>query len=316
MSNYRLGDRAVLMRFTCGLPSQSRKDPRTTEEIKVARSLGKDSGRWIQDKYPKSALEMIKKKIAEARQYHNKLTFAFGGSDEDEDGSDAIKGIGILNGILIPEYQESMRRFASELSYLVETTFLVDPVQWVNWARAEHNGTFDPDNYPGASLDANGDLIFDEDRFKAEMRKRFYLKSEPLPVPDAEQFTESVSALLGTDVQSVNIRVRDATEEANRQLMARLIKPVQAMAAKLVEDPKGDAKDIRFKSSLVENIREIVDIAPKLNIGQDPMIDQFIAEMSKLTIHTPDELKQDKGIRSKVAAEAEATLKRLQGYKL
>jgi hypothetical protein len=88
------------------------------------------------------------------------------------------------------------------------------------------------------------------------------------------------------------------------------------MAAKLVEDPKGDAKDIRFKSSLVENIREIVDIAPKLNIGQDPMIDQFIAEMSKLTIHTPDELKQDKGIRSKVAAEAEATLKRLQGYKL
>lgn len=304
------------MRFTCSLPSQSRKDPGTTEEIKVARSLGKDSGRWIQDKYPKSALEQIKQKIAEARQYHNKLTFPFGGSDDEEGGSDAIKGIGILPGVLIPEYQDSMRRFASELSFLVETTFLVDPVQWVNWARAEHNGTFDASNYPGASLDANGQLIFDEDKFKVEMRKKFYLKSEPLPVPDAEQFTQNMSALLGTDAQSVNMRVKDATEEANKQLLARLLKPVQAMASKLVESPKGDATDIRFKNSLVENIIEIVDIAPKLNIAGDPNIDAFIAEMRNLTIHTPDELKKDKAIRSKVATEAEALMKRLQGYKL
>lgn len=317
MSEYRLGDRAVLMRLSAALPGQNRKDPRTTAEVQTEKHLGNQSGNWVQRLYPEGALDAIKKKLGEARTYHLKVTFPFGGSPEEEEGgTDPIRGIGILPAGMITEYSETMKQMAGELAALTENTFLADPAQWINWARQQHNGTFNPKNYPGCSLDGNGEVVFDTETFKAAMRKRIYLRAEPLPVPDAEQFSTAVSALLGTDIESVNMRVRDAGVEAQRELMRRLIEPVQAMATKLAEQPKGEAKDIRFKDTLVENIAEIVELAPKLNLGGDPQIDIFAKEMAKLIQVSPETLRKDKDIRKSVQADAAAMLEKLSGYKL
>lgn len=311
MSQYKLAERAVLMRFSAGLPGKSRKDPRTTQEVKSDKGLGENAGRWIADLYPDDALDAIKSKQGEARAYHNRVTFPFGSSGEDEsEGPPAIKGIGILPAVLIKEYADTMRQFNGEQEKLIEDTFLADPQRWINWARSQHNGTFNPKNYPGCTESG-----FDADEFRKVMRKKFYLRSEPLPVPDAEQFTASVSALLGSDLESVNLRVADATREAQRELMRRLIAPVKHMADTLAKESVNGKKP-RFNETLIGNISEIVSLGPKLNMSGDPQIDGFIKDMEKLTRYSPVVLRQDEMTRADAANSAAEMFQRLSGYKL
>lgn len=306
------------MQFSAGMPGTSRKDKRTTEEVKHDKSLGSESGKWIAALYPPEALEQISSKLGEAREYHYKVTLPFvsGDSESSGEGEEKTKrktsGIGILPAALIQEYGETMRQFKGEIEALVESTFLADPQKWIDWAVKQHNGTFDPKNYPGCKR-VFGAIDFDPEEFRNKMRKKFYLRTEPLPVPDAQHFSDTVSALLGTDTESVNIRVQDAAIEAQRELLKRLIAPVEAMAKKLSEAPKGKQSDIVFRDTLIGNVAEIVQIAPKLNLTGDSTIDGFIKEMEALTKYTPEDLREDKDKRSEAAQKAAEIAKRLSG---
>ena len=309
-----LKDKAVLMRFSAGLPGQHRKDKKLSSEVTHEKNLGSNAGKWITNLYPEGALDEIKSKQTEARAYHDKVTFPFGSRSDNDDGSTpAIAGIGILPAALIAEYGAKMRQFKGEMD-LLTSVFLDQGQRWVDWAKAEHNGTFNPKNYPGCD-DSGG---FNLEEFKAAMIKRFYLRTEPLPVPDAEQFSVNVTALLGVDAESVNLRVRDAGLEAQRELMRRLIEPVKAMVDKLSEGPKlkdGKEKDIVFRDSLVGNIREIAELAPKMNLSGDAAIDEFIGQVEALGAVHPEDLRKDKKLRQSSMEQALATLKRLESYK-
>jgi hypothetical protein len=282
-----LGQRAVLMRLSMGLPGEHRQDPELTGEVKQSHSLGRAAGNWIKTLYPPEALAPIKKLDNEARAYHATVTLPF----------DA--GIGILPAGLIAEHGDKMRQFKGERDHLVESHFLANYSQWVDWARGQHNGTFDPDLYPGA----------------AELRGKFYFRTEPLPVPDIEHFTGTVASLLGTDLESVNLRVRDAELEAQRELLRRIMAPVDAMAKKLAESPKDGKASPVFRDSLVGNVREIAALAPKLNLAGDAQIDAWCKDIANaLGKSDPDALRKDGKLRAAVAADAAAMLKRLSGY--
>ncbi len=318
----QLAQRAVLMRFSAGLPGQHRKDKKTTAEVKDSKGLGNNSGSWITDLWPEGAMDGIKKKQGEARRYHDSVTFPFGCRNDDDESTPAIGGMGLLPAVLLPEYGAKVRQFRGEMEKLV-ADFLQDPGQWVDWARKEHNGTFNPANYPGCDTDGNGGVTFDDAKFRAVMGKKFYLRTEPLPVPDKEQFTDTVSQLLGSDADSVDLRIRDASAEASRELMRRMTQPVMHMAHRLSGSPcpcrecKGEkSKSGAFKDTLVTNIGDIVKLGPSMNIMGDPEIDTFLADMEKLTKYVPETLRKDDSVRSQAAAAAMATLERLSGYKL
>ena len=298
----KLQERAILMRLSAGLPGEHRKDSRTTEEIKADKSLGKDAGKWIKDLYPKHALEPCKKIVAAAREYHGTVTLPFD------------VGIGILPAALIAQYQEKVGDFGYQLKLKAET-FVSGGQDWVNWARQEHNGTFDPDNYPGCYQDSAGGVSFVPDEWQKKIGSKFYLRAEPLPVPNAEHFTAGVTQLLGVDAESVNIRVRDAGKEAQAELMRRLIAPVKAMADKLAEQPKGDNTGIIFRDSLVSNVQEIVDLAPALNLADDPQIVGFVREITDgLLAVKAQTLRDDANTRDNIAREAKRLCDKMSAY--
>lgn len=286
MQKYKLAERAILMRMSAGLPGKNRTDKGLSAEVKAAHSLGAKSGRWIKSKYPDWALEPLEKLVTEARAYHAAVTLPF----------DA--GIGILPAALIKEYGDKMRQFKGQFDNLIQSHFVARYSEIIRWARLEHNGTFDAEDYP----------------FVDELIPCFYFKTEPLPVPDAGHFETNMSALLGVDAEGVNVRVQDAMTEAQKELMRRMIEPVRAMAIKLAEKPKEGKEDICFRDSLVGNIKEIAELATKLNIGGDAQIDQFAADMLKLTRYAPETLRTDKATRSEAAKLADDTMKRLSGY--
>ena len=297
MSSY-LTERAVLMRLAAGLPGEHRQDKRTTEEVKRDRALGANAGKWVKELYPEIALESVKGVVTEARQYHARVTLPFD------------SGIGILPAALIMEYGDKMKGYAGKIAELADE-FCGKGQEWVSWALAEHNGTFDPKNYPGA--DAGGKV--NSEVFAQKMRKRFYLRAEPLPVPDAAHFTQSVTSLLGVDAESVNLRVRDAGIGAQIELMKRLIEPVKVMAVKLAEQPKGDKEDIIFRDTLVSNLQDIANLGPKLNLADDPQINAFCREVGALVVRAQS-LRDDKALRSAKAAEAAALAAKMEAYKV
>ena len=303
-----LSEKSVLMKFSAGCPGSARKDKTTTELVKVEKALGHNAGKWVAELYPPDAMKPIKQLQNEARTFHDTMTLPFGGGDGEDGKPRAIAGTGILPCGLVLDYTSKIREFQSKLTALVDK-FLADPQGYVGWALQEHNGTFNPDNYPGCTRDDAGQIQFDADKFRQVMRPKFYLSAEPLPVPDVSHFSATVSSLLGTDIESVNLRVSDAQVEARRELMRRLIAPVKNMVQRLADGEK-------FKDSLVGNVAEIVKLAPALNLSGDPEIDQFIADLKPLAQADPDALRNDKTVRSQTRDAAGAMLKRLSGYKI
>lgn len=316
MQSYKLGERAVLMRFSAGLPGEQRKDVSLTSTVTSEHQLGAQAGKWLKTLYPPEALAPIKEIDNKARQYHDSVTLPFD------------IGIGILPAKLIAEYGDQMRQFKGERDNVIATHFLADPKRWVDWAIANHNGTFDPSLYPGCfenepvvAAGTGQKYGFDAEFFREKMQKKFTFRSEPLPVPDSGQFCETVASLLGTDLESVDLRIRDAQEEAQAELLRRMIEPVKAMAQKLGEQPKlkkdgTPAADIVFRDTLVGNIQDIAKVASALNLSGDPQVEQFVKEMDGLTRYAPDTLRKDKATRSEAQKKAEDLFKRLEGYAL
>jgi len=284
---YQLAERAILMRLACGMPGKARKDKNLTQTVKGEHALGTESGSWIKQKYPKWALEPLEKVVNEARAYHGAVTLPFD------------NGIGILPGPLIPEYGDKMREFKGRFDNLVGSHFAAKYPEMIEWAKSEHNGTFDASDYPEV----------------AEVLECFKFGTEPLPVPDAGHFSQTMAGLLGVDAEGVNVRVRDAMEEAQKELMRRLIAPVKAMAEKLAESPKEGKEDIVFRDSLIGNVLEIAGLAPKLNIGGDAQIDQWAKDLEIVFGRCkPDVLRKDKGLRESAQRDAAAIVKKMEGY--
>lgn len=276
------------MRMSAGIPGKSRTDRQLSEQVKGEHGLGSKAGSWVKKKFPDWALEPIEKLITQARAYHNAVTLQFD------------SGIGILPAALILEYGDKMQDFAGQFHNLKDSHFRVKYPEMIEWAKVEHNGTFTASDYPEIE----------------EVMKSFYFKTEPLPVPDAAHFEGTVKSLLGVDTDGVNMRVQDAMEEAQRELMRRLIEPVRAMAARLSEQPKEGKKSPRFCDTLIGNVIDIARLAPKLNISGDPAIDAFVKDMTALRQYDPDELRNSEVKRSATAQAATELLKRLEGYKI
>lgn len=283
----KLSERACLMRLSVGLPGKNRQDKVLTSEVKSEHQLGAQAGRWVKQKYPAWALEPIEKLVNEARAFHAAVTLPFD------------QGIGILPAALIATYGDRMREYKGKFDNLRDSHFRARYSEMIDWAKVEHNGTFDAADYPPVE----------------EVCEAFTFRTEVQPVPGAEHFTDTVKQLLGVDTESVDIRVNDAMIEAQRELMRRLIAPVKAMAAKLMEEPKEGKQSPVFRDTLVGNVAEIVDLAPKLNISGDPVIDQFVKDMEGLTRYSPDILRKSAETRKEAASKAEDLFKRLEGYK-
>lgn len=287
MNDIKLADRACLMRLSVSLPGENRQDKPLTQSVKSEHNLGTKAGKWVKQRFPDWALDPVKKLVNEARQFHAAVTLPFD------------QGIGILPAALVMHYGDRMREFKGKFDNLRDSHFKAKYPEMVEWAKVEHNGTFDPADYPPVE----------------ELLESFDFRTEVQPVPGAEHFTETLKSLLGVDTESVDVRVNDAMVEGQRELMRRLIDPVKAMAAKLAEQPKEGKKAPIFRDTLVGNIKEIAKLAPMLNIAGDPQIDAFVKEMEGLAQYEPDTLRESEATRTEVQTKAEDLFKRLSGYK-
>ena len=70
-----------------------------------------------------------------------------------------------------------------------------------------------------------------------------------------------------------------------------------------------------FRDSLVDNITDLLDVVPVLNVIGDPVITTFADEIrQKLTANSPEVLRDDAKIRKAVLVQAEDILAKMANY--
>jgi hypothetical protein len=162
--------------------------------------------------------------------------------------------------------------------------------------------------------DAYAEKDFPEQR---RLKERFGVKLTYLPVPSSQDFRVALAddeiAAVRRNAESA---LRETVNDAVRSLLDRLQEPVARMATRLrlFQRNAGGKVQHPFRDSLVENVRAIVQLAPTLNLMDDPRIAALCADIERrLTAHQPDELRNSRRLRESVADEADAILRRMQG---
>lgn len=278
----RIEEKAMLVKFSVSMPGKARKDKILTAAVKAKEHLGENAGKWLKQLWPDNALEPMEKISNEARTYHYQRTLPW--TDE---------GYRILPTLAHTEYTVAMKKFRGEFELAAEI-FVNRLQEWIEWAKIQHNGTFNADNYPPAQ----------------KLRAKCGMSAEFTPIPCASDFRVELAAdELAAMTASLDARVNEAVKEAHADLWQRLVAPLQAMADKL-KDPKAI-----FRDSLVGNLKEITTLIPMLNLQADENLSTFAAEVeTQLATLKPQDLRDDAKARTDAQRRAAEILAKMSAY--
>jgi hypothetical protein len=230
----------------------------------------------------KDALKLVGQVAGAARTEHYRLTLPW--TDE---------GFRILSSAGYFQYTEAIRKLKSDYENAVQV-FIGDYPSLIADARVRLNGMFNDADYPEVKA----------------LPKLFAFETAVRPMPDANDFRASLG---DAEVQILKGRIQAdmdrAMGAAMRDVWTRLKTVVSAMVERL-----GQADGI-FRDSLVDNVRELLEIVPILNVMGDRNITMLASEIrDKLTQYNPDTLRENTVVRTAVATSAQDILDKMGAY--
>jgi len=278
-----LNEKAMLVYLNIGFWTARKYDKKISQEIEAQYNTD-DAGRYNKILIAKEHLANIQKTISAARTFHYDNTLPW--SDQ---GGRLLPSANYFN------YVKSIQSFKDDFEREV-TNFLKVYPSLKDEAKQRLNGMFDEEDYPDA----------------ATLETKFAIKSMILPVPEADDFRVN---LTDDEVDSIRTSIReqvqDSTQAGMKDLWQRLFKVVDHMVERL-SDP-----DNKFKNTLVENITDLCDLLPKLNITADPELNDAVEEIkAKLTVNDSQTLRDNDVARSNTAAEAQKIMNKMRHYQI
>ncbi len=289
-----LKEKALLVKFSRCSYSARKYDKKVSGEVE-AKYNAKDAGRYNKVLIAKEALEKGQKASNEARTFVYTQTLPW--TDE---------GWRILTSANYLPFTQEMRKKIRAIDE-ADREFIDKYPDFKEEAKARLNGLYNEMDYPPVS----------------EIARKFSCSIEFQPIPEAQDFRipsdmspEQIEAI-GKDLDE---RVKAATSEAVKDLWSRLY-DVTSHAAERLSSP-----DLIFRDSLIQNITDLCELLPRLNLTNDPALEAMRQRIeSSLTMFMPDELRpkdSDKpgekiikeANRRETAEEARKILKDLEGY--
>ena len=289
-----LADKAMLVSLSIRQWTARRLDRKITDEVNREHNASADAGRYNKLLISKDALAEINKIAGKARTRHYELTLPW-----SDNGTRLLSSLGYTN------YCNEMRELMAEFNAAADRLEPVYP-DLVAQRRIELNGLFDPDDYPPAS----------------EIRRRFRFTYDISPVPSAGDFRVEVSDAVAAEIKAdIEDRANAALAEAQKHVWQRIAECAKRMSEKLrsyeieeTGDGKSKVKGI-FRDSLVENIRELVNLLPTLNVAGDKTLAEMGSRLvADLCQFDANDLRESESIRIKTAEKAEAILDECAGF--
>jgi len=215
-------------------------DREASDHVAAHHDASSSAGRYNKRLLPKAALAALNATMNETRIQHYAQSLPW-----DDKGSRLLTVdnyehyTGIMDGL-----RERLVRQRAR--------FIEDFDDYVEQARIELGKLFRIEDYPS----------------KDQLRDRFSIRYRITPVPDADHF---IARLASDDTERVKRDIESHIEEqlhdAVGDLYRRLAEAVERVSERLTEDDNG--KPLVFRDTMISNIRDLVDVVPRLNIFGD-----------------------------------------------
>lgn len=277
----KLSEKAMLVTLSIGKWEPKREDKIISQKVADDNQIhaGIKAGKYMKVLMENEKLGQISTIMNAIRTYHYYVTFPW-----------IHKGPQIMPSAIYLEYVDKLEEFNSQWKPLRDQ-FVDEYPQLIEIERSRRNGMFRESDYPGPY----------------EIRDRFYVNYNCIPMPDTDDFRISIRQ---EDLDRLDQQMAEVQAGINKELWQRLHEVCSHLAGTL-----GDVDSKRFHESLVGNVAKLVDIMPKLNINNDPHLEAMRLEIKdKLTIVPVRVLKENEPIRKAVASEADAILKKMEAY--
>ena len=286
-----LSERAMLVGLSVSIWSARKHDVRISDKVAAEHGADRSMGRYAKHLIPRELLSAVNAANTALREHHNLNTLAWGDD-----------GIRILPAASYPGYQEHQQTLQDRFDRAVRD-FVASYPTYVEAARSALNGLFDPRDYPSPK----------------RIAEKFAVRRHVLPVAQPDDFRvrlgEADVARIRAEIET---RTADLVASANRDLWQR----VQAVTLRLIErlnafevDPASGHRVHPFRDSLIENVRALLEIMPRLNITGDARIEQVRQELAeRVACHAPEALREDHVLRAEVVDAASGILARMEGY--
>jgi hypothetical protein len=273
-----LDQRAMLVNLSMSMWS-ARKHDKSVDQTVESHYNATNAGRFNKLLIAREAIKAVEKTSNTARTYHYANTLPW--SDE---------GYRMLPVANFEKYSEEMRKHRATFDSAVND-FCANYDALVADAKVRLNGLFKATDYP------------------INIRSRFSWGIQITPIPMGDDFRVNMSNTELVAIQNdIEHRTENAMKDAHADLYRRLIESVGHMADKLA------TKDAIFRDSLVDNLSELCELLPRLNVVDDAQLEAMRRKVEqKLCQHSPEALRNNEPLRQQTANDASAILKALEG---
>lgn len=277
-----LRDDAMIVRLGISQWTARKFDAGISQRIAGEYGVDAEAGRYNKVLIAKGAIQIITKAVSAARSFHYENTLPW-----DDGGGRILPAKNFLT------YSKEMRKLRQQFEIAVKE-FIGNYDVYRDEASKKLGGMFRDSDYPG----------------KSEIEHKFGFSTDIEPVPSAVDFRVSLQSKDATRIKKeLEARVKERVAVATKELYVRLNTVVGKFADKLA------TKDAIFRDTLVENVVELVDLLPKLNVGNDPKLERLRKEVQKkLCAFEPDTLRHDDDAREKAAKDAKVIFDKMSGY--
>ncbi len=268
-----LNANAILVNCIMHQMNFSKLDKKVSQETANTKGAKQNATRVYKSLIASTALKPIKDAMRDAYKYHTSMTLPF-----------YDKGARLLPSTEYFDYCSKMGGFKNDVIEAVDV-FIEEYQLHIYNAMQDLGDMFNESDFPDVSV----------------IRRKFGIEIEMLPVPETSSLSQL--AFSDKDQKALEDSVEDAMNKKIEAAMAdvwkRAYTAVKAMADRLKKE------DSKFHNSLVQNLKDIVDLMPALNITNDRELAAAYRSI-KENLYDVDAgiLRKDKVVRKEVAEEA------------
>jgi hypothetical protein len=276
---------AVLVELNISVWPASKVDRETTEQTNAQAGAVRDASQTRKNLFAGTSVRKeIENFAAKVRLFHNRHTLPW-----------ADKGERLLPTKLFMDYKQHMNSYETQFHMMCDAFFNNYPAL-VAAAPTNLGKLYKPEDYPSLG----------------EVKSKFAFRRTVKPVPESGDFRLDVPAEDLVELRAMfDQQQREKLAEAVREPWERLHAQLVAISEKMTEGG-GEAKK-RYHDSLISNPLELCALLTKLNITNDPKLEDARKQLETTMRGTNlEELKEDSVARSDLKSKVDAIINKFE----
>jgi hypothetical protein len=271
-----LTEKALIVNLRISTWTARKYDRKVTDEVNQTHNAT-DAGRFNKILVAKESLKAIQEITTKARTFHYENTLPWGDNGER-----------LLSTLNYLDYQRKISEIKNEFDIEVNKLVLSYPTM-IEQAKKDLNGLFNESDYP------------------TNIAAKFNIKTTFVPIPETQDFRVDLSEVeIGSLKRSLEHEMSERFVTAQNDIYKRVIDHLKNMQERL------STKDAVFRDSLFQNVLNLIEVLPLLNITNDAGINEMHADLQKLYT-APDNVRKSVTLRDEKAKQVEEMLNKFTG---